>query len=145
MSSVSNAENTAMLITMDPWSNSIFGSKISLGQTQGHLSVFIWCLKVDSMYKVPLGFSYVTWYLRHKTELPSWLDSFPFLDIVSRYGALSAHRVPCSVPVGILKQPETWKHNVNIGITLKSFWRWWALLALISLTKYTLHRVEITF
>lgn len=57
------------------------------------------------------------WNLRHKTEFPSGFDSFSFLDIVSRDGALSAHCVPRSVPVWILKQPHTRQHNIIINAT----------------------------
>ena len=46
-------------------------------------------------------------YSRHQTELPSRLDSFPFLDVVGWNGALSAHRVSRSVPVRILEESDT--------------------------------------
>lgn len=59
--------------------------------------------------------------LRHETEFSSWLDSFSFLYVVCWDGALSAHRVPRSVPVGILKQ----KHNSSTMIQVGTMSPWW--------------------
>lgn len=89
-----------------------------LSQFQQANKRIILCKSDDTLqtrFWVTLKRHFVVRYLRHKTELPSWLDTLPFLDIVGRDGALSAHRVPRSVPVGILSRTHEWQRSISAG------------------------------
>lgn len=72
-------------------------------------------VNIGPRYRYRTGSVPSVWYLRHETEFSSWLDPFPFLDIVSRDCSLSAHRVPRSVPVWVLKG----QNNKNIALILQ--------------------------